>query len=46
MPWCYTDNDCNRDYCDVCNTGIMLLHSPCPSYSKDCRKISGYSASV
>ena len=21
MPWCYTDLECNRDYCDVCNVG-------------------------
>ena len=22
MPWCYTDKECQREYCDVCNVGM------------------------
>ncbi|KAL8570787.1 hypothetical protein ACOMHN_006937 [Nucella lapillus] len=32
MPWCYTDVDCSRDYCDVCNIERIYDRSTlCPS---------------
>ncbi|KAL8570785.1 hypothetical protein ACOMHN_006935 [Nucella lapillus] len=32
MPWCYIDQNCNRDFCDVCNIErIYDRSSLCPS---------------
>ncbi|KAK3760851.1 hypothetical protein RRG08_034693 [Elysia crispata] len=37
-PWCYTDHDCSRDYCDVCS------NEPRFDFYSDCaeRKATGY----